>query len=72
MERVSFNAPVSAADLRLVMCQHSAQDHDTYQVTYTTPYGERRHVQWLTKVDAHARAAILKRRGYSVTVSRWV
>lgn len=73
MDRVSFVAPVSDADLRVVLNQHSAIEHDTYQLSFTTAYGEARRIQWLTKDDAHRRADLLKRRGYkNVNVSKWV
>lgn len=64
-----FTAPVRSADLRLVLSQHSAASHDHHQLVYSTGFGERRTIQWLTKADAHRRAQILRRRGYTVAVS---
>lgn len=64
-----FHAPSHAADLRLVLTAHSAADHDRHQLAYSTPYGEVRTLSWLTKADAHARAKLLRARGYRVNVS---
>lgn len=69
MERVHFTAPASRHDLRLVVSQHSATAHDHHQITITGRFGEVRSVQWLTKLDAHERARVLRRRGYTVHVS---
>jgi len=67
--RVKFTAPQYAGDLRLVLTTQSASDHDKHQVSYSTQYGETRVLRWLTKSDAHSRAQLLKRRGYTVAVS---
>lgn len=70
MQRVHFVAPAHVSDLRTVLCQHTAEDRGMHQLTYTTQYGETRVIRWLTQDDAQRRAAILKRRGYIIAVSR--
>lgn len=68
MQRVSFIPPVSSSDLRVVLSNVSARDHDTYGIAYKTQFGETRVVSWLTEAEANRRAVALKARGYVVVV----
>lgn len=74
MERVSFTAPVSFRDLRVVLSRTAvAIEPGNHQLTYATQAGEIRTIRWLTASDAHTRAKLLKARGYrNVAVSRAV
>jgi hypothetical protein len=69
MERVSFIPPVSSDDLRVVLTNHTAAEHDHYSIAFRTQYGETRKVRWLTYGEAIRRAALLRGRGYSVNVA---
>lgn len=68
MERVSFIPNVGPDDLRVVLSNHSATEHDHYAIAYKTQYGEVRVVSWLTYAEAARRAALLRGRGYTVAV----
>lgn len=72
MERVSFTAPVSSRDLRIVLSRTAvAIEPGDHQLTFETQSGERRLIRWLTSSDAHTRAKLLKARGYrSVAVAK--
>lgn len=66
--RVHFVEPTNNDDLRVVMSNASATEHDVYAVAYRLPYGEVRVVSWLTYSEALRRGAALKARGYRVAV----
>jgi len=65
---VHFTRPKSSNDLRVVMSNTTAREHDHYAVAYKTPYGETRVVSWLTYSEAVKRGAALRARGYKVAV----
>jgi hypothetical protein len=68
VERVHFTAPQFTSDLRLVMSNVSATQHDHFAVAYRLPYGEVRVVSWLTYSEAVRRGKALRSRGYKVAV----
>lgn len=68
MDKVRFIPPTSAADLRVVMSNATADQHDHFAVAYRTPFGEVRVVSWLTLPEASRRGSALRKRGYRVAV----
>lgn len=51
-------------DLREVLANTTASEHDLYAVAFRTPFGEVRLVTWLTEAEAKARRDVLRKRGY--------
>lgn len=66
MQRVSFIAPTSDSDLRVVLSNASVTANADYAVVYKTQYGEVRTIPYLTAAEAERRAVALRRRGYRV------
>lgn len=70
MRQVHFTAPVSAADLRVVLANTTREVTDYFGIVYQTQYGETREILWLTEDEANRRAVLLRKRGYRVVAGR--